>query len=114
MTTSQDLLERIEGQNLAKRFLINADRNRDVEVLRWKDSDGAWQSWTMAQLSDVTARLVTGLAELGVDRMLDDWHWLSLMFNRVNRAMGQRDLYPFELTEPVKTKLAFVHSLIAR
>ncbi len=44
--------------------------------------------------------------------MLGDWHWLSLMFNRVNRAMGQRDLYPFELTAPVERKLAFVHDLI--
>ncbi len=51
---------------------------------------------------------------LGIERMLTDWRWLSLMFNRVNRAMGQRDLYPFELTEPVREKLAFVHSLIAQ
>lgn len=49
---------------------------------------------------------------VGIDRMLGDWHWLSLMFNRVNRAMGQRDLYPFELTAPVERKLAFVHDLI--
>ncbi|CAN5322440.1 putative zinc-binding metallopeptidase [soil metagenome] len=52
--------------------------------------------------------------ELGVDRMLDDWHWLSLMFNRVNRSMGQRDLYPFDLTAPVIAKLRFVHELITQ
>ena len=51
--------------------------------------------------------------ELGIDRMLDDWHWLSLMFNRVNRSMGQNDLYPFTLTEPVIAKLRFVHELVA-
>ena len=68
MTTSQDLLERIEGQNLATRFLANAARNSDVEVIRWKDAEGAWQSWTMAQLSETTARLVTGLAGLGVGK----------------------------------------------
>jgi len=51
--------------------------------------------------------------ELGLDRMLGDWHWLALMFNRVNRAMGQRDLYPFVLTDPVIEKLRFVHELIA-
>jgi hypothetical protein len=49
---------------------------------------------------------------LGLDRMLEDWRWLSLMFNRVNRAMGQRDLYPFTLTAPVVEKLRFVHELI--
>ncbi len=68
MTTSQDLLERIDGQNLATRFLANAARNSDVEVIRWKDADGDWQSWTMAQLSEITARLVTGLAGLGVGK----------------------------------------------
>ena len=52
--------------------------------------------------------------ELGIGRMLDDWHWLSLMFNRVNRAMGQRDLYPFDLPDPVVAKLAFVHGLVMR
>ena len=51
-------------------------------------------------------------SELGFERALDDWHWLSMMFNRVNRSMGQRDLYPFVLTEPVVEKLAFVHRLV--
>ena len=66
MTTSQDLLDRIDGQNLNTRFLANLEKNADVEVLRWKDADGAWQSSTMAQLADDTARLVTGLRGLGV------------------------------------------------
>jgi hypothetical protein len=35
-----------------------------------------------------------------------------MMLNRVNRSMGQRDLYPFTLTEPVVEKLAFVHGLV--
>jgi hypothetical protein len=51
-------------------------------------------------------------SELGLDRALSDWHWLSMMFNRVNRSMGQRDLYPFTLTGPVVDKLAFVHRLV--
>jgi hypothetical protein len=51
-------------------------------------------------------------SQLGLDRALSDWQWLSMMFNRVNRAMGQRDLYPFTLNEPVVAKLAFVHRLI--
>ncbi len=52
-------------------------------------------------------------SELGFDRALHDWHWLSMMFNRVNRAMGQGDLYPFTLTRPVVEKLAFVHRLVS-
>jgi hypothetical protein len=51
-------------------------------------------------------------SQLGLDRALSDWRWLSMMFNRVNRAMGQRDLYPFTLTDPVVDKLAFVHRLV--
>jgi hypothetical protein len=51
-------------------------------------------------------------SQAGIERALDDWHWLSLMFNRVNRAMGQRDLYPFIITRPVAAKLAFVHRII--
>lgn len=51
-------------------------------------------------------------SELGLDRMLEDWHWLSLMFNRVNRTMGQRDLYPFTLSPPVIEKLRLVHELV--
>ena len=43
MTTSQDLHDRIEGQNLATRYLANVERNGDVEVLRWKDAGGEWQ-----------------------------------------------------------------------
>jgi len=50
--------------------------------------------------------------EVSTDRMLDDWHWLSLMFNRVNRSMGQNDLYPFTLEPPVVEKLAYVHALV--
>ncbi len=66
MTTSQDLLDRIEGQNLNTRFLANLERNADVEVLRWKDADGAWQGQTLADLAADTARAVTGLRGLGV------------------------------------------------
>jgi len=66
MTTSHELSERIAGQNLGIRFLSNLERNRDVEVLRWKSATGDWSSWTLQELADVTARLVTGLRGLGV------------------------------------------------
>jgi hypothetical protein len=46
------------------------------------------------------------------NEMLDDWRWLSLLLNRVNHAMGRDDLYPFTLTEPVRTKLDFVHRVV--
>jgi long-chain acyl-CoA synthetase len=67
MTTSQDLHERITGQNLAKRFLANVERNGSTEVVRWKDeSTGEWHGWTLDELAETTARLTTALADLGV------------------------------------------------
>ncbi len=41
------------------------------------------------------------LRDATIEEILADWHWLSLLFNRVNRAMGKGDLYPFTLVEPV-------------
>jgi hypothetical protein len=47
-----------------------------------------------------------------IERLLYDWKWLSLYFNRVNTAMGKQPLYPFEIPPPVIRKLGFVHKLI--
>ena len=68
MTTSQDLHDRIVGQNLPKRFLANVERNGDIEVVNWKNPDGEWESRTLRELAEDTARLVTSLKDLGVGR----------------------------------------------
>ncbi len=47
-----------------------------------------------------------------IGRLMSDWEWISRGFNRINRAMGQSDLYPFTITAPVQRKLAFVHEII--
>ena len=49
-----------------------------------------------------------------VQRLLSDWDWMSQAFNRINRAMGFGDLYPFQLPAVVRTKLGFVHDLVTR
>ncbi len=60
----------------------------------------------------------TDVAPLGsyrgesVQRLLSDWDWMSQAFNRINRAMGFGDLYPFQLSAPVRTKLEFLHDLV--
>ncbi|MFT3852101.1 MAG: putative zinc-binding metallopeptidase [Ilumatobacteraceae bacterium] len=59
---------------------------------------------------DVVPRVDYGDAT--IEQILADWQWLSLLFNRVNRAMGKDDLYPFTLVDPVKRKLGFVHRVI--
>ena len=47
-----------------------------------------------------------------VQRLLNDWDWMSQAFNRINRSMGFGDLYPFDLVEPVRKKLSFMHDII--
>ncbi len=54
------------NDNLPSRFLGTVAEYPDVEVLRWKDSSGEWQTWTMSRLADETARLTTALRDLGV------------------------------------------------
>lgn len=44
--------------------------------------------------------------------VLADWDWLQTFFNRINRSMGKRDLYPFEINDIVAGKLAFVHQVV--
>ncbi len=48
-----------------------------------------------------------------VERLVDAWVPLTIALNGVNRSMGQPDLYPFVLSEPVVKKLGYVHDLIA-
>jgi hypothetical protein len=59
---------------------------------------------------DVVPRL--DYADATIEEILADWKWVSLLFNRVNRAMGKDDLYPFVLVEPVVRKLDYVHRLV--
>ena len=58
------------------------------------------------------ARRVPRVQKEGVERLLDDWSWISLFFNRVNTAMGKNPLYPFTIPPPVVTKLDFVHRVV--
>ncbi len=46
------------------------------------------------------------------DEILDDWRWISMLLNRVNRSMGKDDLYPFRINEAVAEKLGFIHETV--
>ena len=54
----------------------------------------------------------TSYADRSIEEMLEDWRWVSLLFNRINRSMGKDDLYPFTLVPPVVEKLAFIHRVV--
>lgn len=45
-------------------------------------------------------------------RLVSAWRPLTVALNALNRSMGQPDLYPFSLPDPVLAKLAFVHDLV--
>jgi len=67
MTTSAELDARIAGQNVPKRFLTNLATRPDTTVVKWKASDGSWESLTLAQVAEHTARLVTAFKSLEVE-----------------------------------------------
>ena len=50
--------------------------------------------------------------DVPIERLLFDWRWMSLFFNRVNVAMGKNPVYPFEIPPPVVAKLDFIHRVI--
>ncbi len=47
-----------------------------------------------------------------IDQLILRWPPITMAINSINRCMGQPDLYPFILTQPVIRKLTFVHDLI--
>jgi hypothetical protein len=47
-----------------------------------------------------------------IEQIMDAWFPFVLAMNSVNRAMGNRDLYPFVLAPPVIRKLGLIHDLV--
>ncbi|WP_328412234.1 putative zinc-binding metallopeptidase [Nocardia sp. NBC_00403] len=50
--------------------------------------------------------------ESDIATILSEWHRLSLMLNRVTRAMGRADLHPFTIPMPVTAELGCVYAVI--
>lgn len=48
------------------------------------------------------------------DDIINRYLPLTYAVNSLNRSMGQPDLYPFVLPEPVRTKLRFIHDLLRK
>ncbi|MFG6492011.1 putative zinc-binding metallopeptidase [Microbacterium sp. P03] len=67
---------------------------------------------TNARDTDVIPR--ESYRDESVHQLLGDWEWMSQAFNRINRAMGFGDLYPFDIVPTVRTKLGFVHEMVTR
>ena len=43
------------------------------------------------------------------DEMMNDWFAMTYVLNSLNRGLGQKDSYPFVLSQPAVEKLRFVH-----
>ena len=48
----------------------------------------------------------------GIQPIIDAWLPFTFAMNSINRAMGNRDLYPFVLSPTVIRKLGFIHDLV--
>jgi len=69
-----------------------------------------------AKLDPFTESALLPIPDACNQQFLDDlnrWCFLSIAVNELNRSMGQPDLYPFVLSEPVVRKLHLVHLAIA-
>ena len=47
-------------------------------------------------------------------QIIADWLAVTHVLNNLSRGLGQRDAYPFVLSEPSIEKLRFVHDLCAQ
>ena len=51
---------------------------------------------TVTNLRDTDVVPLESYRDEPIQRLLTDWEWMSQGFNRINRAMGFGDLYPFD------------------
>jgi hypothetical protein len=47
------------------------------------------------------------------DMLMKEWLELTVILNALSRSLGHEDLYPFELGEGARAKLALIHEIIA-
>lgn len=64
--TKADIDAAVEGQTVARKFLMNLAVNGDTEVVRSQNDQGQWEGQTLDELADEIARLVTAFKANGV------------------------------------------------
>ncbi|MGB5834171.1 MAG: putative zinc-binding peptidase [Thiohalocapsa sp.] len=132
--------ERVDyGQALDAHYATGAPADWQDSYISTYASSHPWEDWaeTWAHYLHIVDTLETGEHfGIAVERRMPDGsvqrsdpdfdpyaigdfepiieHWLPLTFalNSINRSMGQTDLYPFVLSQPVIDKLGFVHSVV--
>ncbi|HEY3261522.1 MAG TPA: AMP-dependent synthetase/ligase [Pseudonocardiaceae bacterium] len=61
-----DTAIRTATSTIAQGFVAAVGSRGDQTAVRWRDQDGAWRSWTTAELAHQVARAAAGLRALGV------------------------------------------------
>jgi hypothetical protein len=51
-------------------------------------------------------------SQTSITNILNTWVKFSVILNSLNRSMGMNDAYPFVFTQPIRTKLSFIHHAI--
>lgn len=86
----------------------------------WEDFAETWAHW-MHLVDGLETACAFGLAPaLATDPyhardiapLVEAWVPVTVAVNAMNRGMGQPDLYPFVLSQPVLNKMAFINRLI--
>lgn len=67
MTTSDEIMQVVEGQTVASQFLAMVAANPEAVALRWRNPDESWGEWTYRQYADRVARAAAGYRALGVE-----------------------------------------------
>ncbi len=57
-------------------------------------------------------QLIDPYHETNYDELISHWRPITMAMNAMNRSMGNRDFYPFKLTDQITRKLRFVHDLV--
>jgi long-chain acyl-CoA synthetase len=66
MTTSDEIMQAIEGQTLPTAFNATVAAHGDRTALRWRNDDGSWAEWTFGDYADRVAKAVGALRDWGV------------------------------------------------
>ena len=66
MTTSDEIMQRVEGQTVPSAFNATVAAHADRVALRWRNDDDSWGEWTFADYAERVARAVAALRDWGV------------------------------------------------
>jgi hypothetical protein len=58
-------------------------------------------------------RLPTGTGADTFDTLMTEWLELTVVLNALSRSLGHEDLYPFEIGEGARAKLALIHEIVS-